>query len=167
MFIPPPSLGASSVAARAPADFTSFRRGLQPGAKTGLEVSAESPTDVDTVIYMWLSLTCLKICFSKQFRAELESVGGSSQSLAAKSLYFHITTTALVTILAVPCQGEDWLRAWLSHWQMTTWLLIATFVTKLVLIMQSDLYYTVWWCDFLPLFMQFSSSILSDPFLDI
>ena len=44
-----PSPGTPSVPACVPADSTSSGRDLQTGAKAGLEVSAESPTDIDDV----------------------------------------------------------------------------------------------------------------------
>ena len=87
-----PSLGTASPTALVPADASSPGRDFWTGSKARSEVSAESPTDIDDdELEVTASNLPDKLGFSREFQAELEKVGGSSQLLAAKLLESHST----------------------------------------------------------------------------
>ena len=91
---PSPSPGTTSEPARVPDDSSFTERDLAASAKTWPEVSAESPTDIDDIdLDVTASNLPDKLGFTKEFQDELERVGGSSQSLAARLLESHDTGT--------------------------------------------------------------------------
>ena len=89
-----PSPGTTSESAPVPDDSSPTVRDLVASAKTWPEVSAESPLDIDdSDLDITVSNLPDKLGFTKEFQDELEKVGGSSQSLAARLLESHDTET--------------------------------------------------------------------------